>query len=90
MIFPIVLGLPPMFFPIPPLMVLIPATLSFGVQIPPAIFGCAAVLAVVVDRFVQSHFRFFDGMLAPPSFVGMHQRGCHKQQKCPHHDGCYN
>jgi hypothetical protein len=68
---PIVLSLPSMFFPIPPLMILTPTTLPFGIQISPAVFGLAAVLAPVVDRPVESYFRFFDCMLALPSFIGV-------------------
>jgi hypothetical protein len=78
MIFPIVLSFPAMIFAIPPLMILAPATLSLGIQIPPPVLGCAAVIAVVVDRFVQSYFGLFDCMLALLSFIGVHERCCHK------------
>ena len=78
MIFPIVLSLPAMVFPVPPLMILTPAALSFGVQISPPVIGCAAVLAVVMDCFVQSCFRLFDGMLALLSFIGVHEGCRHK------------
>jgi hypothetical protein len=77
MIFPIVLRLPPMVFPIPPLMMLIPTTLPFGIQISPTLIGFSAVFAPVVDRFVQSCFRLFDGMLALFS-VGVHEGCCDK------------
>jgi len=78
MIFPIVLSLPAMVFAIPPLMILAPATLSFGIQISTPIISSAAALAVVVDRFVQSCFGLFDGVLALLSFIGVHERRCHK------------
>lgn len=89
MIFPIMLGFPAMIFSIPPLVILAPATLSLFIQLSPPVLGCAAVLAVVVDRFVQFCFRLFDGMLALFSFIGVHERRCHKQQKCPRHYGRY-
>ena len=79
MIFPVVLGLPAMVFAVPPLMVSAPATLAFGVQIPAAVFGGSAVLAMVVDRFIESDFSLFDGMLAFLFFVGVHERRCHEQ-----------
>jgi len=61
---PIMFSLPPMIFAIPPLVILIPAMLPFGVQISPPVIGVATVLALVVDRSIQSCFSFFDGMLA--------------------------
>ncbi len=85
-VIPVLLGLPAMFFSVPPLMILIPTTSAFGVQITPAIFGLTAVLAVVADRFVQSRFRFFDRMLAMRPVISMRARRCrHEQQKGP----CY-
>lgn len=53
-----------MIFSIPPLVVLIPTMLAFGVQIAAPVIGLAAVIAVVVDGFVQSCLSFFDRMLA--------------------------
>jgi hypothetical protein len=76
--FPIVLSLPSMLSPIPPLMILIPTTLPFGIQISPPVIGYAAVLTSVVDRFVQSCFCLFDCMLAPISVIGLHEGCCHK------------
>jgi hypothetical protein len=67
-----------MFFPIPPLMILIPTTLPFGIQISPPFIRCAAVFALVVDRFVQFRFRLFDGMLALRSGIGVHEGCCRK------------
>ena len=89
MIFPIVLRLPSMFFPVPPLVILIPTTLPFGIQIPSPILGFAAVLALVMDRFVQSCFRLFDCMLALPSVIGMRPWCCYKQQKRHSHCRCH-
>lgn len=68
---PIVLGLPAVFSPIPPLMVRIPATLSFGVQVSAPSIGVAAVLASVVDRFVQPHLGFFNCALALLAFTSL-------------------
>ena len=75
---PIVLSFPSMVFSVPPLVILIPTTFPFGIQIPPAVLGVAAVLALVVDRFVQSCLRLFDRMLALPSVIGMRQWCCYK------------
>ena len=72
---PIVLSFPSMFFPVPPLVILIPTTFPFGIQIPPPVLGFTAMLALVVDRFVQSCFRLFDCMLALSSVIGMY-KGC--------------
>jgi hypothetical protein len=60
-----------MVFPIPPLMVLIPAVLAFGVQIAAAILGLRAVIAVVMDCSVQVCLRLFDGVLALRSVIGV-------------------
>jgi hypothetical protein len=86
---PIVLSLPSMIFPIPPLMMLIPTTLPFGIQISPPVLGFAAVLALVVDGFVQSCLRLFDRMLALPSVIGMRRWCCYKQQKRRSHYRCH-
>jgi len=53
-----------MIFSIPPLMVLIPTVLAFGVQVAAAVIGIAAVLALIVDGFVESGLGFFNRMLA--------------------------
>jgi len=75
---PIVLSLPSMFSPIPPLVMLIPTTLPFGIQFSPPFIRFAAVLAPVMDRPVQSGFRLFDGMSALLSFIGLHEGCCYK------------
>jgi hypothetical protein len=41
-----------MVFSIPPLVIGIPATLPFGVQVSPPVLGFAAVIAFVADRSV--------------------------------------
>jgi hypothetical protein len=77
-VIPIVLSFPSMFFPVPPLMMLIPTTLPFGMQFSPPFIRFAAVLAPVMDRPVQSGFRLFDGMSALLSFIGLHEGCCYK------------
>ena len=67
-----------MFFPIPPLMILFPATLPYGIQISPPVVGFAAVIAFVMDRLVQSCFRLFDCMLTLLSVIGVHEGCCHE------------
>jgi len=88
-VIPVVLSFPSMFFPVPPLMMLIPTTLPFGMQFSPPFIRFAAVLAPVMDRPVQSGFRFFDGMSALLSFIGLHEGCCCKQQKRPRHYRCH-
>jgi hypothetical protein len=86
---PTVLGFPAMVFPVPPLVVLIPAMLAFGVQIAAAVFGFAAVIALVMDRFVQSDFGFFDRVLALRSVLGVRQRcRCYEPHKGRGHYRC--
>ncbi len=84
-VIPVLLGLPTMVFSIPPLVVLIPATLTFGVQIPAAVLGLRAVVAMVMDGSVEVGLRFFDGMLAVRTFIGVRAGCCYKEQKCPYH-----
>ena len=61
---PIMLGFPAVFFSVPPLVILVPTTLSFAVQIPTLFLGLMAVLAMFFDRSVQSGFRLFYRVLA--------------------------
>ena len=89
MIFPIVLGLPSMVSPIPPLMMLIPTTLPFGIQIAASVLGLVAVLAILLDRPVQFRLSLFDRMLALPSVIGMRPWCCYKQQKRHSHCRCH-
>jgi hypothetical protein len=49
---PIMLGLPAAVSSIPPLVILIPATLPFSIQIPPPFLGLVAVFAMSFDRSV--------------------------------------
>ena len=63
-VIPILLSLPAMFFSVPPLMVLLPTPLAFGVQIATPVFGLVTTLTVVRDGFVQVCLCLFDGMLA--------------------------
>ncbi len=49
---PVLLSLPAMLVAIPPLMVRLPATLPLSVKVAAAIFGLAAVFAVVCDGVV--------------------------------------
>ena len=84
-VIPVLFGLPTMLFSIPPLVVLIPATLTFGVQIPAAALGLRAVIAMVMDGSVEVGLRFFNGMLAVRPVIGMRSRCCYEEQKCPYH-----
>ena len=77
-IFPVVFCLPAMVSSIPPLMIGAPATFPFGIQIPPPVVGGAAVVAMIMDRPIQSRFRLLDGMLALAPVVCVHERRRHK------------
>lgn len=68
---PVVFGFPAVVFAVPPLMVLIPATLALGVEIVTAGIGLRTVLAMVLNGVVQSGFGLFYGMLAMGTVVGM-------------------
>jgi hypothetical protein len=77
---PIALGFPPVFSPVPPLVILIPTTLPLLIQSPTPFLGLVAVLTIPLDRSVQSRLRLFDGMLALPSIVvGVRPRCCNKK-----------
>jgi hypothetical protein len=82
---PVLLGLPTMLFSVPPLMVLFPTVLAFGVQIPAAALGLRAVIAMVVDGSVEVRLRFFNGMLAVRPVIGVRSRRGYEEQKCPYH-----
>jgi hypothetical protein len=86
---PIVLGLPAMILPVPPLAILIPASLPFGIQIPPPVLGLTAVVAAFLDGSIQSCFCLFDRVLALTSVVGTQPRFCYKEQKGARQEGGY-
>jgi hypothetical protein len=88
-IVPVLLGFPAVFFSIPPLMVLIPATLPFRIQIPPPLFGFVAMLAIFLDRPVVSRFRFFDRVLTLASVIRTRLRCCHKKPQCARYYECH-
>lgn len=84
---PIVLGLPAMFSRVPPLMVLAPTALPFGIQIAPPFVSLVTALAVLSNASIQTRFCFLDSMLAPAAIViGMRTRYCSEEQK----SSCYN
>jgi hypothetical protein len=76
-----------MFFPVPPLVILIPTVLPFGVQIAPSAVGLGTVFAVIMDRFIQVCLSLFHCVLALRSIIGMRQRSRNEPRKCRHHDG---
>ncbi len=86
---PAALGLPAMLFSIPPLMVLIPATLPFGVQVPAAIFCFPAVVAMVANGPVQSRFGVLHGVLTPGAIIGVCNWYRNEPRKCRHYYCCY-
>jgi hypothetical protein len=81
-VIPVLLGLPAMIFTIPPLVVLLPAMLAFGVQVAAAIFGLAAVFSIRVNGMIKPGFRFLDCMLALGTVIGVSLWGrCHEEHK---------
>lgn len=81
---PIVIAVPSVVMIVPPLMVLVPATLSFSAKSVPSIVGLRAVLAVTLNFVVESRPGVFDTMLAARPRVGVRQlwRGhSHEHQK---------
>jgi len=77
-----------MFLSVPPLVIGGPTPFAFGVQVAPPVFGFAAVLAIVVDRFIQPCFRFFNSVLAMGSVVRMRSRRSGEKQQRSHHQSC--
>ena len=69
LLFPITFGFPAMLSRVPPLVMLTPTTISFGVQIPPPFLGLVAVFSMPLDCLVQPCFRLFNRMLALASIV---------------------
>jgi hypothetical protein len=73
-------------------MVLIPAAAALGVEFAAAVFGLAAVLAVVSDGVVQPGLGFFDGMLAVRAVIRLDDgsRGKnHEHGGEDHGHGCF-
>ena len=79
---PVLFGLPAVFSSVPPLMVFVPATLAFGIQIPASALGLRAVIAMVMDGSVEVGLRFFNGMLTVRPVIGVSSRCCYEEQKC--------
>jgi hypothetical protein len=72
---PVLLGFPAMILSVPPLVILIPTVSTFGVQIPAAVFGLVAVIAMITDGSVEVGLRLFDGVLAVRPVIGV-RSGC--------------
>ena len=85
---PVVLGFPALISPVPPLVILIPTTLPFSIQVPPSFLGLVAVLAILLDRPVQSCFRLADGVLTFVSFISLRSRCRDQQEKRARHNRC--
>jgi len=72
-----------MIVPIPPLMEVVPAVLSLGIQVAASIVGFVAVLSMIMDSFVQPCFRPLDRVLALRAIIiGVHERYCNKPRQC--------
>jgi hypothetical protein len=88
-LFPIVLRLPAVLFAVPPLVIRIPATLPFGIQIALPVFRFTAMVATFLNRSIQSYFRLFDRVLALAFIIGAQPRFCHKKKKGTRQKGCH-
>jgi hypothetical protein len=78
---PIALGFPALVSSVPPLVILIPATIPFCIQIAASLRSLVAVLAILLDRLVQPCFRLADCVLAVVSIIGVGPRGSYKKQQ---------
>jgi len=63
-VIPVLFSFPAMLVTVPPLVELLPAMLPLGIEVTAAVFGLAAVVATMLNGFVQSGLGLFDGMLA--------------------------
>jgi hypothetical protein len=76
-----------MFFAVPPTVILVPTVLAFVVQIAAAAIGLGAVIAMVVNRFIEVCFCFFNSVLALGVVIGAGLgRRCNEQpqRSCCH------
>jgi ribose/xylose/arabinose/galactoside ABC-type transport system permease subunit len=74
-----------MVFSIPPLMVLIPATLPLSVQVTAAVFCLVAALSVIVNSFIEPDLGALHSVLALGAIIGMGNGYCNEPRKRRHH-----
>lgn len=78
-------SLPTVVVAVPPLMVLIPAVLAFGVEIAATVVGFMAALAVFADGAVEIGLGFLDCVLASRSVIGVRDwNGCEPGKRGQH------
>ena len=70
-------------------MVLIPATLSLGVQVTAAIFCLVTALSVIVNSFVKPDLGALHCVLALGAIIGMRNGYCNEPRKRRRHHGCH-
>jgi hypothetical protein len=63
-----------MVFPIPPLVIRVPAPFPLGIQVSPSFIRQMAVFALVMNCAVESSLSLFDCVLAAFSFIRMCKR----------------
>lgn len=88
---PVVVTVPSVVLCIPPLMILIPAALSFGAKSVPCLVGLGTVLAVALNFMVEFGLRVFNVGLAPGAGVGVSELWsgeAHEQYKHSQNRGC--
>jgi hypothetical protein len=79
-----------MFSPVPPLVIVIPAALPFGVQVATAIVRLPAVIAMILNGAIQLGFGLFYGMLTLSSIIVIPARlwRRHEKHERSGHDYC--
>lgn len=78
---PIAFRMPLIVLAAPPGVILIPATFSHVVQVPPVLLGFTAMLAMFFDRSVKLRFCLFYTLPALiPVVVRVGARGCNKKE----------
>lgn len=73
---PIALRFPALISSVPPLTILTPAPVAFGVQIPPPFFGLMAVLAMLLDCVIQPCLCLLNRMPASIPVIISVRPGC--------------
>src|SRR5579862_2933945 len=79
-----------MFFPIPPLVILVPAMLPLGIELMATRIGLGTPFSVIPNRLIESHLGMLNRMLTLASVViGVHQRDRNEPGQRRHQQGGY-
>ena len=85
---PIMLGVPLMVFRTPPTVILAPAALAFGIEVPATVGSLVAVLAMLPHRLVKLGFSSLDSFFAIAMVIGQRSRNTHHQRAAQRHRQC--